>query len=113
MELLGFPGLHPEGQFFSDTYAFPRGTSDVDYLKRAKQTLDKVLAEEWEARADNLPLKTPYEALILASIVEKETAVAEERPLIAGVFISRLNKNMRLQTDPCLLYTSPSPRDRG
>ena len=104
MEALGFPGLHPEGQFFSDTYAFPRGTTDVDFLKRAKRTLDKVLAEEWEKRADNLPLKSAYEALILASIIEKETAVAAERPLIAGVFISRLNKRMRLQTDPTVIY---------
>lgn len=104
MELLGFPGLHPEGQFFADTYAYPRGTTDIEYLKRAKQTLDRVLAEEWENRADNLPLKTPYEALILASIIEKETAVAAERPLIAQVFVSRLNKRMRLQTDPTVIY---------
>lgn len=104
MEVLGYPDLHPEGQFFADTYAFPKGTSDVDYLRRAKQSLDNVLAEEWEKRADDLPLKTPYEALILASIVEKETAVAAERPLIAGVFLSRLIKRMRLQTDPTVIY---------
>lgn len=104
MDTLGFAGVHPEGQFFSDTYAFPKGTSDVDYLQRAKRMLDQVLAEEWENRADNLPLETPYEALILASIVEKETAVASERPLIAGVFLSRLNKKMRLQTDPTVIY---------
>ncbi|MFK7890014.1 MAG: endolytic transglycosylase MltG [Granulosicoccus sp.] len=104
MEVLGFPDLHPEGQFFADTYAFPRGTTDIEYLQRAKRTLDKVLAEEWEKRADNLPLKTPYEALILASIVEKETAAPEERPLIAGVFLSRMNKKMRLQTDPTVIY---------
>jgi len=104
MDILGFSGLHAEGQFFSDTYAFPRGTTDVEYLQRAKRAMDKVLAEEWENRADNLPLETPYEALILASIVEKETAVAAERPLIAGVFMSRLNKRMRLQTDPTVIY---------
>ena len=104
MELLGFPDLHPEGQFFADTYAFPRGTTDIEYLKRAKRTLDRVLAEEWENRADNLPLESPYEALILASIVEKETAEPSERPLIAGVFLSRLNKKMRLQTDPTVIY---------
>ena len=104
MELLGFPGLHPEGQFFADTYAFPKGTSDLDYLKRAKKNLDTVLAEEWAMRADALPLNDPYEALILASIVEKETAVAAERPLIAGVFLSRIRKNMRLQTDPTVIY---------
>lgn len=104
MELLGFPDLHPEGQFFADTYAFPRGTTDVDYLLRAKRAMDRVLAEEWEKRADNLPLNSPYEALILASIVEKETAEPAERPLIAGVFLSRLNKKMRLQTDPTVIY---------
>ena len=104
MELLGFPDLHPEGQFFADTYAFPRGTTDVEYLKRAKRTMDRVLAEEWENRAENLPLESAYEALILASIVEKETAVPSERPLIAGVFLSRLNKKMRLQTDPTVIY---------
>ncbi|ASJ74868.1 endolytic transglycosylase MltG [Granulosicoccus antarcticus] len=104
MELLGFPGLHPEGQFFADTYAFPKGTSDLDYLLRSKQNLDRVLAEEWAGRAENIPLETPYEALILASIVEKETAVIAERPLIAGVFLSRINKKMRLQTDPTVIY---------
>ncbi len=104
MEVLGFPDLHPEGQFFADTYAFPRGTTDVEYLQRAKRAMDRVLAEEWEKRADNLPLNSPYEALILASIVEKETAEPAERPLIAGVFLSRLNKKMRLQTDPTVIY---------
>lgn len=104
MALIGFPDLHPEGQFFADTYAFPRGTSGVDYLKRAKRRMDSVLSEEWEARADDLPLKNAYEALILASIVEKETAVAAERPLIAGVFVSRIKLGMRLQTDPTVIY---------
>ncbi|MFK7856025.1 MAG: endolytic transglycosylase MltG [Granulosicoccus sp.] len=104
MEAIGFPDLHPEGQFFSDTYSFPKGSTDVEYLIRAKQTMDKVLKEEWENRADNIPLKTPYEALILASIVEKETALASERPQIAGVFLSRINKKMRLQTDPTVIY---------
>lgn len=104
MQQLGFADLHPEGQFFSDTYAFPKNTTDIEYLQRAKRTMDKVLQEEWEKRADNLPLNSPYEALILASIVEKETAVASERPLIAGVFLSRINKKMRLQTDPTVIY---------
>jgi UPF0755 protein len=104
METLGFKGLHPEGQFFSDTYAFPKGTSDVEYLRRAHAMLNTVLQEEWANRSENLPLKTPYEALILASIVEKETAVASERPLIAGVFLSRIIKRMRLQTDPTVIY---------
>ena len=104
MKAIGHEGLHPEGQFFADTYAFPKNTTDVEYLKRAKNMLDKVLAEEWANRAEGLPLETPYEALILASIVEKETAVAEERPLIAQVFLSRLIKRMRLQTDPTVIY---------
>lgn len=104
MSALGFADVHPEGQFFSDTYSFPKGSSDVEYLVRAKQTMGKVLSEEWEKRANGLPLKTPYEALILASIVEKETALASERPLIAGVFLSRINKKMRLQTDPTVIY---------
>lgn len=104
MTAIGFPDLHPEGQFFSDTYRYPKNTSDVDYLKRAKRTLDQVLAEEWELRDPDLPLDDSYQALILASIVEKETAVAAERPLIAGVFLSRLKKRMRLQTDPTVIY---------
>ncbi len=104
MEVLGFAELHPEGLFFADTYSFPAGSTDLEYLRRAKRTMDAVLNEEWLARQDNLPLETPYEALILASIVEKETALAAERPLIAGVFLSRLNKKMRLQTDPTVIY---------
>ncbi|MFK8078376.1 MAG: endolytic transglycosylase MltG [Granulosicoccus sp.] len=104
MSALGFEGIYPEGQFFSDTYAFPKGTTDVEYLRRSKNMLDKVLKEEWEGREEGLPLESPYEALILASIVEKETAVAAERPLIAGVFLSRINKRMRLQTDPTVIY---------
>ena len=104
MAVLGHPGLHPEGQFFADTYRFPRGTTDVAYLARAKAMLDAVLAEEWEGRAEGLPLESPYEALILASIVEKETAVPAERPLIAGVFLERLRRGMRLQTDPTVIY---------
>jgi len=104
MQALGFADVHPEGQFFSDTYSFPKGTTDVEYLQRSKRMLDQVLQEEWEGREDNLPLNSPYEALILASIVEKETAVASERPLIAGVFLSRIIKRMRLQTDPTVIY---------
>lgn len=104
MQALGLEELYPEGQFFSDTYAFPKGTTDVEYLRRAHALLNKVLTEEWANRDENLPLNTPYEALILASIVEKETAVAAERPLIAGVFLSRLIKRMRLQTDPTVIY---------
>jgi len=104
MDELGLSGQHPEGLFFSDTYQFPKQTSDLDFLKRANELLHKVLTEEWENRQADIPLATPYEALILASIVEKETAAPEERPLIAGVFMSRLKIRMRLQTDPTVIY---------
>lgn len=104
MEAVGKPGVHPEGQFFADTYRFPNDTLDLDFLKRASEMLDKVLQEEWDNRSPDLPLANPYEALILASIVEKETAVVEERPLIAQVFLSRINLKMRLQTDPTVIY---------
>jgi len=104
MDSIGQPGVHPEGQFFADTYRFPNASLDSDFLKRANAMLGRVLQEEWDKRAPDLPLESPYEALILASIVEKETAVVEERPLIAGVFMSRLKINMRLQTDPTVIY---------
>ncbi len=101
---LGLNGIHPEGQFFADTYHFPKNASELDVLRRAHAALEAVLNEEWQARAPELGLDSPYEALVLASIVEKETAVAAERPLIAGVFLSRLKKRMRLQTDPTVIY---------
>jgi UPF0755 protein len=104
MERTGHPGEHPEGRFYPDTYAFPRGTSDVEFLERAYRVMAERLAAEWEGRAEDLPLETPYEALILASIVERESAVPSERPMIAGVFVSRLKKGMRLQTDPTVIY---------
>ncbi|AHF03755.1 aminodeoxychorismate lyase [Marichromatium purpuratum 984] len=104
MARLGHPGEHPEGRFFPDTYAFPRGTTGIDVLRRAMQRMKLVLAEEWAGRAENLPVETPYEALILASIVEKETAATHERAKIAGVFVRRLRMGMRLQTDPTVIY---------
>lgn len=104
MEALGQPGVHPEGLFFADTYSFPRETTDIGFLRRAHETLNQVLAEEWENRDDDLPYASAYEALVMASIIEKETAVSAERPLIAGVFVSRLRIGMRLQTDPTVIY---------
>lgn len=104
MAKLGKPEEHPEGRFFPDSYHFTRGTSDLDILKRAYQRLETVLEEEWQQREKELPYKSAYEALIMASIVEKETGLAEERPEIAGVFVRRLNKGMRLQTDPTVIY---------
>ena len=104
MEKLGYPGQHPEGMFFPDSYRFPKGSSDVDFLRRAYQVMQKHLEREWQQRASGLPLKSPYEALTLASIIEKETGAGFERPLISGVFTERLKRNMRLQTDPTIIY---------
>jgi UPF0755 protein len=104
MAALGKPGLHPEGQFFPDTYRFARGTTDLELLAIAQRRMSDELAAAWEAKAADLPLASAYEALILASIVEKETGLDKERPLIAGVFIERLRRGMRLQTDPAVIY---------
>jgi UPF0755 protein len=104
MSLIGLPGEHPEGRFYPDTYFFTKGTSDIDMLQRAQRRMQSALDDEWRRRDPNLPLKTAYEALILASIVEKETGRADERRTIAGVFIRRLTRGMRLQTDPTVIY---------
>ncbi|HEX2494649.1 MAG TPA: endolytic transglycosylase MltG [Steroidobacter sp.] len=104
MRALGAPGLHPEGQFFPDTYHFARGTSDLELLSIAHRRMREALEREWAQRAPDLPLASAYEALILASIVEKETALDRERPQIAGVFVERLRRGMRLQTDPTVIY---------
>ena len=95
---------HPEGLFYPDTYFFDKNTSDLSLLKRAYDKMQIILKKEWKGRAENLPLKTPYQALILASIIEKETGTANERPEISGVFTRRLKKGMRLQTDPTVIY---------
>lgn len=104
MTALGRADEHPEGRFLPDTYHFPRGLTDLEFLRRAHMEMQRVLEREWAARAKGLPLKAPYEALILASIIEKETGLAEERARIAGVFVRRLQKGMRLQTDPTVIY---------
>ena len=101
---LGATVLHPEGLFLPETYRFARATTDRAVLSQAYELMQQVLEEEWQARDDTTPVKTAYEALILASIVEKETARADERPRIAGVFARRLDKRMRLQTDPTVIY---------
>jgi UPF0755 protein len=104
MQTLGSNQANPEGWFYPDTYNFPRNTTDVEFLKHAHSNMQDLLQTEWQNREPNPHLKTPYEALILASIVEKETGIAEERPLIAGVFLNRLAKGMKLQTDPTVIY---------
>lgn len=104
MAVTGQPGVSPEGQFFPDTYHFPRGTTDLEFLLRANNAMQEILSGEWEQRAADLPYKTPYEALIMASLVEKETGLSEERAEIAGVFVRRLQKGMKLQTDPTVIY---------
>jgi UPF0755 protein len=101
---IGAAESHPEGLFLPETYRFPKGTTDVDLLRQAYELQVSVLKEAWESRAVGLPLNSPYDALILASIVEKETALASERPRIAGVFTRRLQTGMRLQTDPTVIY---------
>ncbi|MCB1981641.1 MAG: endolytic transglycosylase MltG [Rhodoferax sp.] len=104
MAALDAPGLAAEGRFFPDTYAFPRGTSDLVVLRQAFDAMQRELQAAWDARAEGLPLASADEALILASIVEKETGRDEDRARIAGVFVNRLRIGMRLQTDPTVIY---------
>lgn len=104
MAAIGHEGLHPEGRFYPDTYHFPRGTTDVAFLQRAFAAMAAVLDEEWTARSESLPYRSPDEALTMASIVERETGVVGERAEIAGVFVRRLRMGMRLQTDPTVIY---------
>lgn len=104
MALLGRPGVHPEGRFFPDTYTYAKGSSDVAVLRRALRAMDKRLAAAWSQRAPQAVAKTPEEALILASIVEKETGRGADRPLVSAVFNNRLRVGMPLQTDPTVIY---------
>ncbi|MFM8900589.1 MAG: endolytic transglycosylase MltG [Burkholderiales bacterium] len=104
MAALGAPGQSAEGAFFPDTYAYNKGSSDLAVLRRAHHAMNKKLAAAWEQRAADLPLKTPQQALILASIIEKETGSAQERRLVSSVFINRLRLGMLLQTDPTVIY---------
>jgi UPF0755 protein len=103
-EALSIEQSPPEGWFFPDTYLFERGTSDVDILLQAHRRMQEELARAWGSRAESAEVETPYEALILASIIERETGAAFERPEISGVFSRRLSQNMRLQTDPTVIY---------
>jgi UPF0755 protein len=104
MRELGEDGRNPEGLFFPDTYLFGKGTRDIDVLRQARERMRRELAAAWAQRQQDLPLQDEYQALILASIIERETGHADERPRIAGVFIERLRRGMRLQTDPTVIY---------
>ncbi len=104
MAAIGHAGENPEGRFFPDTYRFAAKTTDRDILLLAYNSMQKLVDSAWPQRSPGLPFDTPYQALILASIVEKETGLAAERPRIAGVFVSRLRKGMRLQSDPTVIY---------
>ena len=104
MNRIGLPGRNPEGLFLPETYHFVRGTTDIEILKRANRSLEDLVNREWQDRAPDLPYKSEYESLIMASIIEKETGKPEERDEIAGVFVRRLKKHMRLQTDPTVIY---------
>lgn len=104
LKKLDFKNHHPEGWFYPDTYHFPAGTTDVEFFQRAFKHMVKVLDEEWSDRKEGIPLKSPEEALTLASIIEKETSVEEERTMVAAVFTTRLKRGMRLQTDPTVIY---------
>lgn len=104
LQHIGATESHPEGLFFPDTYRFAAGSRDLAIYKRAYQIMQQQLQEAWSARLPDLPLQTPYQALILASIVEKETGTPGDRAMIAGVFVNRLRKSMLLQTDPTVIY---------
>jgi len=111
MAALDRPGQHPEGRFLPETYHYTRGMTDLDLLRRAGLAMDKAVADAWASRASGIPIQTPEDLLTLASIIEKETGKASERPEIAGVFARRLKLGMRLQTDPTVIYGMGSAYD--
>ncbi|MFK8029689.1 MAG: endolytic transglycosylase MltG [Gammaproteobacteria bacterium] len=104
MSAIGQPDVHPEGRFYPDTYLVTKGQRDVEVYRKAFNIMTDLMDEAWSQRDQDLPLKSAYEALILASIIEKETGAEDERPEISGVFNRRLRKGMRLQTDPTVIY---------
>lgn len=104
MAKLGYAGISPEGRFYPDTYLFGKGTTDAAILKKAYKTMNKVITAEWNQRAPGLPYNNPSDALTAASLIERETALDSERPMIAGVIVRRLQKGMRLQIDPTVIY---------
>lgn len=104
MVAIGSPDKHGEGEFLPETYYFPNGTRDIELLERAHRSMQQALEEAWKNRDDGLPYENAYQALIMASIIEKETGIAKERAEISGVFVRRLQKGMRLQTDPTVIY---------
>jgi UPF0755 protein len=104
LQAIGASEPHPEGLFAPDTYLYDPGSSDLDVWRRAYRAQKAALQEAWESRAADLPYRSPYEALIMASIIEKETGQAGERPMIGGVFVNRLKRGMLLQTDPTIIY---------
>ena len=104
LESIGAKETHPEGLFFPDTYLFSKGASDLEVLRRAYRIMHKHLLREWDARDPGLPYRSPYEALIMASVIEKETGLAAERTIIAGTLVNRLRIGMLLQVDPSVIY---------
>src|SRR3546814_11466887 len=113
MEALWHPGQHPEGRFLPETYAYTRGDSDLDLLGRAHDALDKALDAAWQSRDADLPLASKEEALVLASIVEQEPGIADERPQIAGVVMSRLEPALNTQTHPPQTHAPASAHARN